>query len=145
METALRFYGNRINPRASPILADSHDIFQSHLLFPGKLCLLQFNEDGQSVSYLAISDSGHHRVLIASLQGTIKVREDLIRKTYRVYVICEQFIIGGPIAGFSDGNFTTASFRSPQGLAFHPPNRLYVADTGNHAVRLVIKYPIFSN
>lgn len=70
VEGALRFYANRINPRTSPTLTKSVEVFQSHLLFPGKLCLLPL--DGEP--HLAISDSGNNRIVVISLQGAIKVR-----------------------------------------------------------------------
>lgn len=51
-----------------------------------------------------------------------------------------QVTIGGPNPGYVDGSFHLARFRSPQGLAFRPPSSLYVADTGNHTIRLVNNY-----
>ncbi|HZJ54479.1 MAG TPA: hypothetical protein VFD38_10115, partial [Myxococcaceae bacterium] len=44
--------------------------------------------------------------------------------------------VGSGLEGFSDGAPDTASFRSPQGLA-ERDGALYVADTGNHALRRV--------
>ncbi|THG17861.1 hypothetical protein TEA_027586 [Camellia sinensis var. sinensis] len=40
--------------------------------------------------------------------------------------------------GFRDGNFEDATFNRPQGLAYDPKkNLLYVADTENHALRVI--------
>ncbi|MBP8292509.1 MAG: S8 family serine peptidase, partial [Caldilineaceae bacterium] len=44
---------------------------------------------------------------------------------------------GAPEAGFADGDARTARFNRPQGLALGPDGALYVADTGNHALRRV--------
>jgi hypothetical protein len=82
----------------------------SPLSFPGKLLA-----DAAS-GRLFIADSGHHRLLVATLEGRV------------------QLAIGGPEPGFRDGGFGTARFQSPQGLAL-AGEHLYVADTENHAVR----------
>ena len=81
------------------------------LAFPGKVLAL-------SGGGLAVADSGHHRVLTFDGGGRL----------FRT--------IGSGLEGFSDGPADTASFRSPQGLA-ERDGSLYVADTGNHAVRRV--------
>ena len=43
--------------------------------------------------------------------------------------------LAGGLYGFNDGPFLNAGFRSPRGLAIDSEGRLYVADTGNLAVR----------
>jgi hypothetical protein len=45
--------------------------------------------------------------------------------------------IAGGRRGLADGRGTEASFDSPSGLAIGPDGVLYVADTGNHAIRRV--------
>ena len=45
-------------------------------------------------------------------------------------------VIGSGEEGLADGDFRTARFNHPQGLALHGEN-LYVADTENHALRQV--------
>ena len=81
------------------------------LAFPGKVLALPGGG-------LAVADSGHQRVLL--LDGTGR----LVRT------------VGSGLEGFSDGAPDSASFRSPQGLA-ERDGALYVADTGNHALRRV--------
>ena len=44
---------------------------------------------------------------------------------------------GGLHPGFSDGPLLQALFKGPQGIASTPAGTLYVADTGNHAVRKI--------
>ncbi|QIR39766.1 redoxin domain-containing protein [Tolypothrix sp. PCC 7910] len=69
---------------------------------------------------LFIADSGHHRLVMSSLEGEII------------------HIIGTGKSGLTDGNFSEAEFSSPQGMAFDADNQiLYVADTENHALRRI--------
>ena len=85
----------------------------SLLSFPGKV--LADAEGGR----LFIADSNHHRIVIAALEDGAVLGA-----------------IGGCEPGFADGTAATARFRQPQGMAL-VDGRLYVADTGNHAVRMV--------
>ncbi|MBI1737442.1 MAG: alkyl hydroperoxide reductase [Candidatus Rokubacteria bacterium] len=82
------------------------------LRFPGKV--LAHPETGR----LVIADSGHHRIVVADLEGRVTAA------------------IGSGAAGFDDGPADRATFSAPQGVALHG-DRLYVADTENHAIRLV--------
>lgn len=83
------------------------------LSFPGKVLA-----DAAS-GRLFIADSNHHRIVVVALaDGTILD------------------VIGQGEAGFRDGDFETAQFRHPQGLAVRGA-MLYVADTENHAIREV--------
>lgn len=68
--------------------------------------------------YLYVVDSGHHRVLECTTSGRIH----------------RQFGSGG--AGFIDGPMELAAFQNPQGLCLQR-DELYVADTGNHALRRI--------
>ena len=84
------------------------------LEFPGKILA-----DAAS-KRLFISDTNHHRIVIADLDGKI-----------------DQTIGTGAI-GLKDGSFAQAEFYQPQGLALSANGKtLYVADTENHAVRAV--------
>lgn len=80
------------------------------LRFPAGLAI-----NGQ---YLYVVDSGHHRVLECDHAGRV----------------LRQFGSGG--AGFIDGPAELAAFVRPHGLCLQR-NTLYVADTGNHAVRRI--------
>lgn len=100
---------------AAPPVAVSSALAQSPLRYPGKLALAP---DGTA---LYVADSANHRVLELMLEP-----EGGAARIARVF--------GTGTAGFDDG--TNASFRSPQGVAM-ATNALYVADTGNHAVRAV--------
>ncbi|HEX6940830.1 MAG TPA: thioredoxin-like domain-containing protein [Longimicrobiales bacterium] len=72
---------------------------------------------------LFVADSGHHRILVVRLDagGGSGVLEA---------------VVGRGEAGFADGAFETAAFHDPHGLALDG-GTLYVADTGNHAVRAI--------
>lgn len=96
---------------AAHLQPDSPNVAPGELAFPGKLAL-----DGRR---LAIADSGHHRVVV----GTLDERGVQLRI---------ERVIGDGTAGYRDGG--TPRFRHPQGLAFRG-DTLFVADAGNHAVR----------
>ncbi len=83
------------------------------LSFPGKVLA-----DAAS-GRLFIADTGDHRLVVARLA------DGAVLET-----------VGGGGPGLDDGPFAEARFRGPQGLALDG-DRLYIADTGNHAVRLV--------
>jgi hypothetical protein len=94
----------------SPIEALQHEeIAESSLAFPGKI--LADEHSGR----LFIADSGHDRVIIASLEGAV-----------------EQ-VIGTGARGCEDGAFHEATFWQPQGMAIDG-NTLYIADTGNGTI-----------
>jgi len=90
---------------------------RSMLSFPGKV--LADAASGQ----LFIADSNHNRIVVVSLDGSTV-----------------EAVIGGPGAGFTDGDFESARFNHPQGMALRGSGdgtTLYVADTENHAIRKV--------
>ncbi len=68
--------------------------------------------------HLYVADCGHHRILECSHEGRI----------------LRQFGSGTP--GLLDGTSAEAAFQSPRGLALLD-DALYVADTGNHALRRI--------
>jgi len=112
VSVATRYYGDQLS---------THDIAyepgqtpnksSSILSYPGKLCY----EKGT----LYISDSGHNRILVTDAStGHILTT------------------IGSGEEGLKDGSFSDACFSFPQGLVYHA-DHLYVADTNNHALRMV--------
>ena len=80
------------------------------LAFPGKLAIDPASE------LMYISDSNHNRLVVSSLEGQVLET------------------IGEGSADLKDGNFSSATFNNPQGLAIIG-RHVYVADTGNHAIR----------
>ncbi|KAK3094749.1 hypothetical protein FSP39_005739 [Pinctada imbricata] len=83
------------------------------LSFPGKICC---RSDGEMI---AVTDSGHNRVLVLSKEGNVK------------------HCFGSKDSGFRDGTASECRFNSPQGVTFSDSDTLYVADTENHAVRKI--------
>jgi thiol-disulfide isomerase/thioredoxin len=65
-----------------------------------------------------VADTGHHRIVAATDDGTVTA------------------VFGSGREGFTDGIGTAASFSAPQGIVADG-DTLYVADTGNHAIRSI--------
>ena len=85
---------------------------ETPLLYPGKVVAA-----GDS---LFIADTGHNRIVIAGLDGSLKA------------------VVGDGKIGMRDGAYERASFNRPQGIRLDAlRNRLYVADTENHAIRAI--------
>jgi len=82
------------------------------LRFPGKVLA---DEAG---GRLFIADSSHHRIVVTRLDGTLLET------------------IGAGTPGHANGDYATAQFNSPQGMALRD-RMLYVADTENHLIRRV--------
>jgi DNA-binding beta-propeller fold protein YncE len=95
------------------IAPESEDQPDSVLSFPGKV--LADAEGGR----LFVADTNHHRIVVADLETGEVVQ-----------------VAGNGNRGFTDGGFAEAQFNQPQGMTLSPDGTLlYVADTGNHAVR----------
>jgi thiol-disulfide isomerase/thioredoxin len=100
---------NEIEPRSLQFTLEQ--LPPSPLAFPGKVLV---NE------HLFIADTGHHRIVMSSINGEILD------------------VVGTGSAGLIDGTFEQAQFSAPQGMTFdRETQQLYVADTGNHAIRCV--------
>jgi sugar lactone lactonase YvrE len=67
---------------------------------------------------LYVADTGNHRIRAIDTAGNVKT-------------------LAGGSSGFTDGQGGAASFQSPAGLAVDGTGTVYVADTGNHAIRQV--------
>jgi DNA-binding beta-propeller fold protein YncE len=80
------------------------------LAYPGKVAV--------SGARLLVADTGHHQVVVADAGGTEHLR------------------VGSGLPGFADGPREAARFHHPNGIAADG-DRLFVADTGNHALRAV--------
>ncbi len=102
-----------INRDPLPIKLESEAAPSSALAFPGKVTL--DTEGGR----LFIADSSHNRLVVVDL-NTSEVLD----------------VIGTGAGGLTDGDYATATFSKPQGMALKD-GILYVADTDNHAIRAV--------
>ena len=65
-----------------------------------------------------VADSSNDRIRVISSTGVVST-------------------LAGSSQGFSDGVGTNALFSDPQGIAVGPSGKIYVADTGNHRIRIV--------
>lgn len=108
---------HRLSLRGSRSLAGSRRPRVKHvnhplttLRFPGRLLVAR--------DRIYMSDAGNHRILVTSRNGHI----------LRQY--------GGEGEGFIDGLGVSAAFSHPQGMSISD-EFLYVADTGNHALRRI--------
>lgn len=105
--------------------ADSHGT--GTLAFPGKILAA---DDG----YLYIADSNHHRVIVASVDGSV---EDVIGNG-ESSLAHESFdpppSVLNPIG--SEWSFDASLFDNPQGMAIDGET-LYVADAGSHTIQRV--------
>lgn len=112
-ETVEKFRANgELNTEPIKFALEKDKFADSPLLFPGKLLA-----DAKS-GRLFIADSNHNRIVVTKLDGTLLE------------------IIGGGKAELKDGDFKTAAFNRPQGMALDG-NFLYVADTSNQTIRRV--------
>ncbi|CAB3231248.1 unnamed protein product [Arctia plantaginis] len=117
----LAYFGSRISVSELPICPAKHLKAKEEelLYFPSKIALNPFYRGRSEEAFLAISDTGHNRILLTDCSGIV------LR------------IIGGPDAGFKDGKLNEAQFNSPQGVCWLSSNVLAVCDTNNHAVRAI--------
>ena len=107
-----------INRKPLPILPEKFSKIANVLSFPGKLEYsgnLLYNS--RSVAAIFIANSGQNNIVASSLLGSILLK------------------IGSGREGFLDGDFFTSEFRNPQSILFDD-QKLYIADTGNHAIRV---------
>lgn len=91
---------------------EAHSAAKTPLRFPGKVLA---DDSGER---LFIADSGHHRIVVATADGQLVDT------------------IGSGTRGAADGDFASASFNQPQGMAFSG-GELYLADTENHLIRRI--------
>lgn len=120
IKNALKYYKSKgsISDHKLPMKSVYHYLPEKRgpLLFPGKITNY-LKKDNEEI--FAVSDSGNNRILIFNKDGKILKQ------------------IGSSKLGFKDGTIDEAQFNGPQGLVFYDENKIYVADTENHAVRLV--------
>ncbi len=69
--------------------------------------------------HLLVVDQGNHRIRRVRLDGQVET------------------VAGSGQQGWRDGAKESAQFRSPQGITLDPEGNLYVADTGNHRIRMI--------
>lgn len=106
----LKLYEGTINE--TPMVFQRNKITSTSVLkYPTKMVV-------DTTGNIWLSDNGNNRILQIDTSGKILQ------------------VIGSGTKGFSDGDFKTASFNEPQGLAIKN-NLLYVADSKNNRIRKV--------
>lgn len=108
-------YKGHINATALPMALEKDKQPRAYLHFPGKLA---YAPEWKGAPVLFVSDSGNHRIVMMRLDGKVEA------------------VIGSGMPGRKDGDFATAQFHTPQGMAWKS-GVLYVADTENHLLRAV--------
>lgn len=114
IESALAYYRKKGTLDETPLRFDlaAHRAQPTPLRFPGKVLA------DEASNRLFIADSSHNRIVVAKLDGRLLD------------------VIGVGSVGAVDGDFATATFDHPQGMAL-AGQMLYVADTENHLLRKV--------
>ena len=114
IRAAMPYYRQKKLLDETPLRFDMerHSAAPTPLRFPGKVLA------DETAGRLFISDSNHNRIVITKLDGALLD------------------VIGCGVAGHGDGDFTTAQFNQPQGMAL-AGDELFVADTENHEIRRV--------
>jgi thiol-disulfide isomerase/thioredoxin len=112
MDKAFAWYRKEGLITKEPVKIELEKLESTPLKFPGKLLA------DEASKRLFIADSNHNRIVVATLDGKLQVT------------------IGSGATGKSDGDFKTATFNHPQGLALKG-NVLYIADNENHMLRKV--------
>lgn len=102
-----------LSPAALP--RPSTDAAGGRLCFPGKIKACPGPAGEQQ---WAVADAGHHQIVVFDDGGKEVVR------------------YGSGNCGFADGSASAATFHSPQGLTCDSRS-IWVADTGNHALRRI--------
>ena len=75
--------------------------------------------------------------IAVGLDGVIYVTDGGLHRVRRITVDGRVETLAGSVRGFRDGPATAAHFDTPSAIAIDAAGVLYVADTGNHAVRRI--------
>ena len=76
-----------------------------------------------------IADTGNHSIRKLATDGTMS--------TLAGHIVVDAEGVSKPVAGYADGQGTAASFNLPEGIALDAKGNVYVADTGNHRIRMI--------
>jgi len=110
IDDQIKKFDGKLNRTELKFGSERNKVKPGALAFPGKVLA--------TADRLYIADTKHHRILVTDHSG--KVIQ----------------VVGGPEEGNKDGDFASARFDEPQGLALKE-STLYVADRQNHTIRQV--------
>jgi sugar lactone lactonase YvrE len=106
---------------------DGADVYRATLSQPSGIAL-------DAARNLYIADTGHHRIrFVPRTDGTFFGQ---VMAANRIYTIAGN---GAPGAAANTPDATTAMLQAPEGVALDRAGNVYVADTGNHVVRMLPK------
>ncbi len=115
LDSLVQEFEGQIDSSPLDIKLEKAGLPETALSFPGKVLA---DADGDR---LFIADTNHHRIIVTGLEDGNVIE-----------------VIGSGDRGRADGFLRTASFNQPQGLALsRDGERLYIADTENHLIRMV--------
>ena len=113
LDNLLEEFADSIDRTPLELRLEQQGLPETVFSFPGKVTV-------DPAGKLYISDTNHHRIVRTDLEGRVEA------------------VYGSGLEGFADGAWDEATFKDPQGTVLSADGgRLYVADTGNHALRVV--------
>lgn len=112
-------YRYHLNRDALPILLEKNKVVKTVLSYPTKIAYAKkFSYKSYAGNAFFIANSGRNNILVARKNGEV------------------MFQIGLKKSGLRDGHIENARFDNPMGMVFRD-GKLYVADSSNHALRVV--------
>lgn len=112
---------NLLKPQQLPLQPAAVPSNPFELKFPSKIQCSNYDSSETTDPLYALSDSGNHRIIIFNSSGNV------LHKIGQCGV-----------SGYQDGTFDEAKFNCPQGVAWLDQKTLFVADTENHVIRMVM-------
>lgn len=132
--------GMAADSHGSLFVADSGNGLLRHIGADGQVETIRFGRTGRagpgstpSAAPPAMAPVG----VVVSKDGTLLVSDKARHCLYRLLPGGALEVLAGDQPGFVDGVGTNARFREPMGIALDEFGGLWVADSGNHAIRYV--------
>lgn len=117
VEDLISEFKYKISHDSLPLFFEGNVVAANVLSFPSKIEYVKsFNYKSRQFPAIFIANSGKNNIVITNLVGEIILK------------------IGSESGGFVDGSFDEVAFNYPKGLLYDN-GKLYVADTGNNALR----------
>lgn len=123
VNTSLEYFRekNLLKPHQLPLQPAAVSSNPFELKFPSKIQCSNYDSTESVDPLYALSDSGNHRIIIFNSTGNV------LHKIGQCGV-----------SGYKDGTFDEARFNCPQGVAWLDQKTVFVADTENHVIRMIM-------